>query len=223
MKKYLLLLLSLIVILNSCTKLEGTVINGANSGASATYQPLTAGSTWKYRTDYTASVGYTLLDTSVITMSAKTSTINSRLYTQAYETRSGFGIADTGYYYTSNHGYSIMQTIPAGTSSYTLELLYLKDNVAVGTTWTSSLNYPSMGTVTLNGKITEKNISKTVLGKTYTKVIHSTLNLQMTIFGAPYPITYEIYVAQGIGIIHIDLIQPGTPPVQQDLVSYTIK
>lgn len=223
MKKYLLLLLPLLAILNSCQKIDGTAINGINSGASATYQPLTAGSTWKYRIDYSASFGFSMVDTNVITMGSKTLTISNKLYTQAYENNIGFGIIDTGYYYASNHEYSTMEKVSAGSSTYAVELLYLKDNVPVGTSWTASLSYPTLGAVQLTGKITEKGISKIVAGKTFTNVIHTTIQLQMSILGTPTTVTYEIYVAPNVGIVHVDLIQPGYAAVPEDLIAYTIK
>ncbi|WP_040626205.1 hypothetical protein [Mucilaginibacter paludis] len=225
MKKYLLVLLPLVamVILNSCQKINGTYITSPNSGVSATYQPLTAGSKWIYRVDYSAT-GYTLIDTDAITMGTTTLTINNKQYHTATETRSGFGIADTGYYYTSNHEYSIMQKISAGTSSYAVEMLYLKDNVPVGSTWTASLSYPVIGNVLLNGRITEKGVSKTVAGKTFSDVIHTTIQLTMSASGQAMTFTYEMYVAPNVGIIHIDLRSPGiSGVVPQDLISYNIK
>jgi hypothetical protein len=223
MKKYLLLLLPFIVILNSCQKIAGTAIMGNNTATGTTsYQPLSAGSTWTYRTDYGSTLG---ADTSKITMGSKTTTINSKLYTQAYETLTSYpGLIDTGYYYASNHDYSTMQIVAtSSTSSSTVEFLYLKDNSAVGTTWTGTINYPSIATFTLNGKITEKGVTKTFLGKTYTNIIHSTVVLTITILGVSQPNTYDFYVAQGIGIVHIDLNSPGYPTTTQDLLSYNIK
>jgi hypothetical protein len=199
---------------------------GANTGtgSTATYQPLSAGSTWKYRTDYSAAYGYAFADTDLITMGSKTLTINSKLYTQAYETHSGFSLADTGYYYTSNHDYSTMQKVPtASGTSYAVEFLYLKDNAAVGTTWSSSLSYPHIGVIALNGKITEKGISKTVAGKTFTNVIHTSVSLTMSVLGQSVVANYEIYVAQGVGIVHIDLNEAGIGTIPEDLISYNIK
>jgi hypothetical protein len=224
MKKYLLLLLPFIAILNSCQKINGVQIAGVATGASATYQPLTAGSTWTYRTDYGGSFGYPLADTSVITMSANTYTINGKLYNQAYETHMGFGIADTGYYYTNNHEYSTMTKLQASaTSSYAIEMLYLKDNAAVGTTWSSSTSNSSLGIIQLTGKIVEKSISKTVAGKKFANVIHTNIGLTYGIQGSTYTVTYDMYIAQGVGVIHVDLNQPGYPTVPEDLIAYTIK
>lgn len=224
MKKhfYLILLPFAVLALNSCQKIEGTAVNPTNN-ISATYQPLTAGSKWTYRTDYSAT-GFALIDTGEITMGTTILTINNKQYHTATETRSGFGISDTGYYYVNNHEYSIMQKLTTGTSSYTVEMLYLKDNVPVGTTWAASLVYPVLGTVILNGRIAEKGISKTVSGKAYNNVIHTTVQLTLSASGQSMTFAYEMYVAPNVGIIHVELRNPGVSGVvPQDLVSYTIR
>jgi hypothetical protein len=224
MKKYLLLLLPLLAVLNSCTKITGVDLTGTSNGISASYQPLTAGSTWQYSTDYSASLGFPLIDTDAITMTAKTLTISSKVYNQAYETHAGFGITDTGYYHANNHEYSIMQKLQTSTSSgYAFEMLYLKDNVAVGTTWTANTSNTYLGNIQLTGKIVEKGISKTVAGKTYTNVIHTNLQLVVSLQGTTTPIAYDIYVAQGVGIVRIELNETGYATIPQDLIAYTIK
>lgn len=225
MRKYfLVLVLPFLAALSSCTKIAGTVISNSNN-LSATYQPLTSGSTWTYRTDYSGA-GFAFIDTAIIVMSSKTYTINSKLYQQAYSHKpSTPSLVDTGYYYTTNHEYSLMQTVaaPGTTNSYAFEMLYLKDNLAVGGTWSSSTTNSFLGTIGLTGKIVEKGITKTVAGKTFANVIHTNVKLSITYQGISAVDTYDIYVAQGVGIIHLEVNTPGMGTIPEDLVSYSIK
>jgi hypothetical protein len=228
MKKYLLLLLPLTVVLNSCKKTVFHTIAHTNSNPSANYQPLTAGSSWTYRSDF-SSFGLGI-DTTITVMSAKTSTISGKVYQQAYShAPASPSVLDTGYYYVNSHDYSMLQTISltAGGNSieYNFDMLYLKDNLAVGATWnvtTSALK--------LNGKIVEKGISKVVAGKTYTNVIHSNIVVNINYLSTNGFVTgsmnYDMYFAQGIGTVRTeisDLTDPQAAVIAQDLIAYTIK
>ena len=224
MKKYLLLLFPLgLLLLDGCVKDIGSLgVVGANDGTSANYQPLTTGSTWTYRTDYSAAFGFPSIDTTVVTMGSKTLTISNLLYHQAYSYQPQFkSLIDTGYYGVNNHAYSIMQRLPGSNDGF--ELLYLKDNLAVGGTWTASTAASQLGNIQLAGKIVEKGISKTVAGKAYKNVIHTYLQLSTVLYGQNFSFSYDIYIAQDIGIIRIGLNEAGLALIPEDLIAYNIK
>jgi hypothetical protein len=223
MKKYLLLLFPLgLLLLSGCVKdVSSLGVVGANDGTNANYQPLTTGSTWTYRTDYSSAFGYPFVDTAVVTMGSKTLTISNLIYHLAYSKSTYKSLIDTGYYGVNNHAYSIMQRLPGSTDGF--ELLYLKDNLAVGGTWTASTAASQLGNIQLAGKIVEKGVSKLVAGKTYKNVIHTFLQLSTVISGQNFSFSYDIYVAQDVGIIRIELNEPGFTLIPEDLIAYTIK
>ncbi len=215
--KYTILFLGLLILvaLNSCQKIPGHQIQpGSGSGSSSgtgntggtggsttgTYSPVTAGTYWTYK----AVVG-TSVDTTTHTMSGNTTTINGKLYSVVNVTavKGGNSIA---YFANINHVYTAAQAIP--TTTDILEMQYLIDNAAVGTTWTT----PASPTGTINGvparisgRIAEVGISKTVTGIVFNNVIHSTILLQYD-YGSGYQTnaTYDYYVAQNIGVIEVD-------------------
>ena len=219
--KYTFLLFGLLILtaLNSCQKIPGHQIQpGSGSGSSGgtgstggsggtggsttgTYSPVTAGTNWVYK----AVTGTSYVDTLNYTMPGTTTTIDNKLYSVVNVTSTKTGNS-TGYFANLNHVYTLAQAIP--TTTDILEMQYLLDNAAVGTTWTT----PASPTGTINGvparisgKIAEVGISKTVTGMVFNNVIHSTILLQYD-YGTGYQTnaTYEYYVAQNIGIIEID-------------------
>lgn len=212
--KHTILFLGLLILtaLNSCQKIPGHQIQpGSGSGSSGstggtggsttgTYSPVTAGTNWVYK-----SVIGTSVDTATNTMSGNTTTINGKLYSVVNVTAVKGGNS-TVYFATINHVYTAAQAIP--TTTDILEMQYLIDNAAVGTTWTT----PASPTGTINGvparisgKIAEAGISKTVSGIVFNNVIHSTILLQYD-YGSGFQTnaTYEYYVAQNIGVIEVD-------------------
>jgi hypothetical protein len=139
-----------------------------------------------------------------ITMTGGTITINNKLYykaTDVIDTLSGFA-----YFYHGNDTYSYRSNVINPGS--VLEYVYLKDNVAIGTTWTEPITddgqYAGIPAHIL-GKIVEKDITQTVSGKMFTNVIHTELLLQYDTGGGfkTYQ-TMEYYIAKGIGIILIN-------------------
>lgn len=218
--KYTILFLGLLILgaLNSCQKIPGHQIQpgsgignsggtgstggtgGTGGSTTGTYSPVTAGTNWVYK-----SVSGTYVDTLNYTMAGSTTTINSKLYSVVNLVSAKTGNS-TGYFAAIKHVYTLAQSIP--TTTDILEMQYLIDNAAVGTTWTT----PASPTGTINGvparisgKITEVGISKTVTGMVFNNVIHSTILLQYD-YGLGYQTsgTYEYYVAQNVGVIEID-------------------
>lgn len=87
------------------------------------------------------------------------------------------------------------------------EYIFLKDNVATGSTWSASISGTASGTaikLQLNGSILEKASSATVGGKTYNDVIKVRLIVMATV--GPSPVAVEAsridqWFAKGIGLI----------------------
>lgn len=189
---------------------------GTNSTNSTSYQPVTANSTWVYQlTDYTGG-----LSNVTITMTGNQTTINGKVYND-YNYITDFN-TERGYYYYSNNLYINRQTTSLGDD----DIPYLKDNVAVGGTWTgSSISPPGTGaTATYTGTLKETGISKTVNGITFNNVYHTQIVLQYTISGTTLPTqdTTDYYIAKGVGIIEIDTNTSGLT-TKTAIVSYHVK
>jgi hypothetical protein len=242
MKKNLLLIIPIVLIsLNSCKKSDGvyvipntldtsvstdkagTPVPASGVDTSKGYFPSLANTFWKYR-----SVSGTSVDTAIDELTGNTTIINGKLYYEAKNIASLTGTT-TGYYSATNHTYS-----QRGTSNYyglTVDLLYLKDNLAVNSTWTAP--FTDNGTLKgfpaqIVGKITEKDITKTVSNKIYSNVIHTNLLLQYNLGSgfATYG-TYDYYIAKGVGIIEGDAVvnYPGRGTINATtiLIDYAIK
>ncbi|NCD70329.1 hypothetical protein [Mucilaginibacter agri] len=194
--------------------------SGADSpdtATSDTYQPLTLNSTWKYATDYPA------VDTTVMTMSSSTQTYGGKSYHVVQSKAKVIGNANT-YFYNGNHVYN-WRNSSAGAGD--IDFTYLNDTAKVNYTWKAKVT--DDGTISgipaqMLGKIIATGISKTVAGKAYTNVIHTTVQLQYALTGSTYSTfaTYDFYVAKGIGIIEMDASTYGVKSTFK-LLSYTIK
>jgi hypothetical protein len=195
---------------------------GAVVDTSKGYFPSAANTYWKYR-----QVSGSTVDTAINTLTGNTSTINGKLYYDAVN-QAGLTGTTTGYYSAINHVFTVRGT--SYFQGYTVEILYLKDNLAVNSTWIA----PFTDSGTLNGaparivgKITEKDISRTVSNKVYNNVIHTTLQLQYDV-GSGFTTygTYEYYIAKGIGVIEADAVVStgvGTLTTSSVLIDYSIK
>jgi hypothetical protein len=188
------------------------------SPANGEYLPLTDGFTWKY--DYASDGGST--DTLIVKMTGGTTVINSKTYYNAASTyKQGTSL---GYFYAGNHTYAT-RTTDNGAGS--IELQLLNDTASVGYTWVASPTdngmvgaYPAQ---TVN-TIKEKNITRTLNGITFTNVIHTQVQLQYN-FGAGFEttITYDFYLAKGIGLIENDANTLNTLYETETLFDYTVK
>lgn len=166
------------------------------------YMSLTAGNTWNYELVNSVS---TTTSTYVLTSTSRDSTINGKSY---HVFTSSSGSANEYHNITGNDYYNF-RNLPGALGGSSVENVYLKDNAAVGASW--SQTYPvTVSGVALNVIITntiaEKGISKTVKGTVYSDVIHVTTAITVTIGGIPLPasaLTTDIhfYYAAKFGMI----------------------
>jgi len=201
----------------SSTALPGTSPGDGNTPTpvgSTDYQPLSTGTTWRYQNIQDGKT-----DTTTLTITGKTKVIDAKTFFEIAE-KTGT-VLDTGYYYKGNNIYI------TNTQNYTegigTAFIYLNDREDVGYSWSGQAvasNPLASGTYT--GKILEKNISKTILGKLYTNVIHTQIIITLTILGMPGTITNDMYVAKGIGIVQAE-INDGTDISTAKIIDYSVK
>ncbi len=232
MKKYLPILLPVIVLcFGSCKKdavdytgytASGTLTNtpGTNTNANDSYLPTSTGSSWTYQSKLTGTV-----ESTEAHISGAITPINGQNY---YEVRSATkGKENTlQYYYVKDKKYKIMATTVQ--EKVTVEFFLLDDNLKVGDKWTAKMSPDGL----VNGvpgrtvsKIIESGITKTVLNKTYQNVIHTHMTVQYDFglgdgfrdYGA-----YDYYLAKGVGLIQTDAELFGFKSSTY-LSNYTIK
>jgi hypothetical protein len=194
------------------------------------YFPESLGSTWRYRdstygekTD-TAAIYGTQIDTLTYTMNGATTDFNSKVCYNV-NVLSKLNGPSTSYFYSYKHLCALLQSdVPYGFT----ELQFLIDTASVGYTWHNS---PTLSTF-LNGSpvqaistILERNMIKVVGGKTFTKVIHTSLNFQINIGGAGYQniAYYDFYLANGVGLIEKDTYIYGNLNKTQTIIDYAVK
>jgi hypothetical protein len=164
------------------------------------YIDVTAGITKKYQTTNNLTAAVT---TNTQTSTSRDSSINGKTY---HVFTNSNGTANEYYNITGNDYYTF-RSLGAALANLTVESIYLKDNAAVGTSWSQLVNVPVTGiptgaSVTLTNTITEKGISRTVSGIAYTNVIHITTTIAVA--GLPASsITTDIqsYYAAKAGLI----------------------
>jgi hypothetical protein len=213
MKKMLLAFMALSVAMVSCHKDDE---DPAPRDTDVSYQPLTVGSTWSYKTKNNISSvesNYTLTATN------KDTSINSKSY--KVFTRSDAG---NEYYYNTGNAYYQFGSIANITGP--TELLYLAADVEAGGSWTETKDVAIPGLGASNLKVTytvvEKLASYTVEGKAYSDVIHVKLTLSdITLSGIPVPITsqdLQFYYAAGVGRIkqQVKVTITGLSPVDNE-------
>lgn len=145
-----------------------------NTPSTEAYAHTASGSSWSYhQTDLSgsnSSSDYT------VTSTANDTTINSRKY-HVYQ----YSYGGSEYLAVDGHTYYQYDSIPISGGIH-IERLYLKDNVSAGDTWKQDfpLTIPGVPlplTLTVENKIAEKGITKTVNGKSFSNVIHVTTTL----------------------------------------------
>jgi len=223
MKNALLLLLTLPLLAAQCNK-ETTP-----APTMSDFQPAKAGSTWTYDTKNNIS---SATGSFTLTATSKDSSFNGRTYRVVSSTAGAnvyFAKSGSDYYQLANFEALNQQ----------LELLYLKDNLSAGASWEQNvtITIPAVGstTVKLTNTVQASNISYTVNGKAYEKVIHiKTVMGNITIPGLPLAITpvtdINTYYAAGIGRIYnrskVNIVIPTQPTINTDdetsLRTYTI-
>ena len=229
MKRNLLLAFSAFVILISACKKDAPdftgydptgVIDQPGNQFNESYLPSSKGTYWKYQVTTGAKI-----DTNVITLTGEKTTMNGRTYLNIVGKANNMP-EQPGYYYAGDHIYTLTATSAGG---YTLEFLYLNDTTKIGNTWIGKLT--PTGTVNgvparLTGKMIEKNITKVVLGKTFTNVTHTELNIEYDFLdGSGFKSygKYDYYIAKGVGMIQIDSEVYGGITSSQKIFDYGIK
>lgn len=224
MKKNLLFLLILAFAFTSCQK-EVSEEAPDNTETRDSYQPLTAGSYWKYK-----QTGDFAGESTVMVTSNKQTFDGIQFVQLTGDAASGaygsswFGIKGNNYYLRS------AGNSPNTGAAFDLTQLYLNDKEAVGYNWDFTGGHGNGFTAELPGKIIEKGITLTVQGRTYSDVIHTQVNLTYDMpapFGNVSYAFYDYYVAKGVGIVKI--VSEGDPAMGIDisavseLVEYKIK
>jgi len=166
------------------------------------YMSLSAGSTWNYELVNNLAV---TTSTYVLSSTTRDSTINGKSY-HVFTNSSG---SANEYHNITGNDYYNFRNLPGALGGSSVENIYLKDNAAVGATW--SQTYPvTVSGVALNtiitNTITEKGISKTVKGTVYNDVIHVTTAITVTIGAIPLPASalttnIHFYYAPKFGLI----------------------
>ena len=210
--------ITLALFLNSCG-LKEVVGPNAEGGTtnSDSYQPVTKNSTWKYSIQVS---GETALQTANITMTGDNKNINGTVFFKALET-SG---TDSSIGYFGRNGSTYFSY--SDDDSYAVP--YLDDTKAAGDTYKQPVvdpAAPSYVTAQYLLTILEKNITKTIGGKTYNNVIHTRSELQYSTNNSPFQTVdmSEYYVAKGIGPIEVDAFIGTTLIAKQTITSYNIK
>ncbi|MGN6266841.1 MAG: hypothetical protein ACTHM5_14245 [Ginsengibacter sp.] len=187
---------ALLFIFSSCKKDNAPKDNPSNE----TYVNTNTGSTWTYRqtdvADNNSTSDYT------ITSTANDTTIDSRkyhVYTYSYGGSKYLGI--------EGHDYYQYDSIPI-TGGVNIQRLYLKDNAAKDDTWKQDFNLQIQELqgatiqLTVQNKVVEKGITKTVNGKDYSNVYHVSTSLSSSaIPSTALTSTIDSYYAPGYGLI----------------------
>jgi hypothetical protein len=199
MKTTLVILFAGSLFFTACSKKNNSTTPTATD---TTYINTNAGSTWSYhKVDSSgatpASSDYTVTSTS------QDSTINGRKY-HVYNNSGG----GNNYLALSGNDYYEYDSIPiSGLGN--VERLYLKDNLAVGKTWTQDFNFTVSNipvTLTATNTIAEKGISRTVNGINYSNVIHVTTSLASVYVPSGLTSSIDGYYAPNYGLIESSTI-----------------
>lgn len=193
---WLLFVLSALMI--SCKKDEITTQPPAEK-----FMSLNSGNTWNYQQIDSPSTATPDTSDYQVKATDRDTTINSK----SYKVCTG-NDGSMQYYNISGSDYYTYRKLPDALGGGFVEILYLKDNLAVGGTWTQTSPVTISGytiDMTLNNRINQKGITKTVNGITYTNVtdVATTLSIAIPI---PYTLTSEIhyYYAPKVGQIEND-------------------
>ncbi len=164
------------------------------------YQPLTVGSEWNYTVTGSNAGSYK------VTILNRDTTINGKVYSVASNS------AAVNEYYAKFNGEYLRYNKFAELNNQTIELLYLKDKLAKGQTWTEvkTVNITLGGssvpvTATLVFTVADKGIDYVVNGTTFKNVIKVTVAPSFSIFGSTQnPDSYDLqyYYAFNVGLIY---------------------
>lgn len=222
MQKTFLICAALFIVLCSgnCKKNGGTTPPGADLGD---YQPLTAGSEWNYTTTGTTASG-SVNSSFKVSATAKDTSANSRTY-KVFTNSSG------GNEYYNKSGSDYYRIASFASLSQPVDILYLKDNLALGATWTESKSLKISGIpvdvpVNFEFKVEKNKFDTTMDANTYKDVIVIRVKPSSSLAPVTSDITY--YYARKTGLflnklaINIPLASINVNTVTK-LNSYTIK
>lgn len=192
--KTILFLLSGTLIFSACSKND----SGSTTSANA-YIDTTSGSSWSYQqTDLTNNntpSNYTVTSTS------RDTTLDSKKY-HIYDYSSG----GNEFLEVEGNNYYQYDSIPVN-GGINISRLYLKDGISTGATWNQdfSLNIsgiPLPVPLTINNKIVEKGIDRTVNGIAYSGVIHVSTTLSSALIpSSSLSSSIDSYYAPKYGLI----------------------
>ncbi len=146
---------------------------------------LAAGNTWTYEITNNITSATT---TNIVSSTNRDSTIFGKVY---HVFTNSNGAANDYYNITpvpvsTGNDYYTFKNLSAALPNTTVETVYLKDNAALGFSWSITVNValfsgvPTTVPVTITNTIAAKGISRTVNGKVYTDVIHITTSIAST-------------------------------------------
>jgi hypothetical protein len=198
MKLKSLIIPALLFSIISCSKKSGDT---PAPPASTNYINTSSASSWNYHQIDSAKSTPVNSDYT-ITSTAMDTSINTRTY-HVYSNSAG----GNQYFNLSGNNYYQFDSLPAGLGQGVFEELYLKDNAAVGTTWTQTQTVMVTGSpvpvpVLLSFTIAEKNISRMVNGTNYTNVIHVSATISSSLIpAASLTSSINTYYAPNYGLI----------------------
>lgn len=167
------------------------------------YMPVCVGSWYIYEMDF-AGTNSTLKSSY---LSVKDTVVNGAPYHKIETSSDNSGsVTSNSIYYNCTNGVSTafaysLTGILGSTVSF-IKQTPLKANEAVGAKWSEQIINQIGQTVTNNYEMKEKGISREVLGKTYSNVIHVELTQTIDVGGTQFDggVT-QYYYAKGIGVI----------------------
>ena len=192
--KKILSFLTLCIVAFSCKKNTTTTL----PPAAVPYMSVTVNSTWQYQ--FTDNIT-AKTNNYILTSTNRDTSIGSKMY--HVFTNSAAGLSE--YYNVSGADYYNYRSLSANLGNSKLEILYLKDNQTEGSTWqqTSTLDVSGLTIpVTINNKIEEKGISRSVNGITYQDVIHVSSTISSDAIPSAKLVTdIHNYYAPKVGVI----------------------
>lgn len=226
--KKITLLLALLLVFSSCSKSNDDTEPAPGEGGyvSGTYWPYAVGNTWNLVNMEDPEDKYQYLIHKSLTHEGKTYFQFKPVGTTA-EVALNDGFREDNGVFISLHGATSQMGIntAAGTATY------INTNLKVNEIWKEKITLQISGlasgaiTHSNEGRILEKVTSAVVNGKTYKDVIKAELkkSIHNSISGYTNHITYETWLAKGIGIIFEKTTYDNSYTESYGLVNYTVK
>lgn len=193
MKKSFILALFGFILLASCSK-----SGGEDTDPVLSYMSLTAGQirTFEVKDSLTGA-----LNTVIQTSSNADTMVGSRSY-HVFNESDG----NKQYFNISGNDYYTLFNIPGVSSTTPLELLYLKANATVGTSWSQNFSFTLPGVplpvpVTFTHTLKETGLTKTTGAITHQNVIRVETKVSSTLASITSDI--QTYSAPNYGVVHI--------------------